>query len=83
MYRFCIYSLLQLLLATRVHHSLCLNPYVALLDSLFIPRRMSLISLMHQNVPAVIPIVRVQTPVGDSHLSLMSSRHMNLKTVVV
>lgn len=81
MHGFCIYSLLKLLLATTVHQSVCLNRYVALLAGLFIPRRMCLISLMHKNAPA--PIVQVQTPVGDSHLSLISSRHMKLKTVLV
>lgn len=80
MHGFCIYSLLKLLLATTVQHSVCLNRYVALLASLFIPRRMC---LMQENVPAVASVVQVQTPVGDNHLSLMSSRHMKLKTVVV
>lgn len=81
MYGFYIYNLLKLILATTVQHSVCLNLYVALLVGLFVPRRMHLISLIHQNVPAVAPIL--QAPVGDSHLSFMSSRSMNLKTVVV
>lgn len=59
MYGFCIYNLLKLLLAATVHHSVCLNLYVAFLDSLFIPRRMCLISLMYQNVLAVTPIVQL------------------------